>query len=355
MEYFAGLDVSMEETAICVIDADGKIVLETAAPTEPEAIAAALKPVARKLKRLGHEAGSLAPWLQPELEKRGLPSVCLETFHVRAALNAQRNKTDRNDALGIAHILRTGWFKKVHIKSEASYRLRLVLTHRRTLKRKFIDIENAIRQTLKTFGIKVGHVSRGKFEARVRELVAGDRLLEGMCECMLRVRATLWLEYTRMHKLLAAITLHDELCRRYLRIPGVGPVTALTFKTTIDDPARFRHSKTVGAYAGLTSRRWQSGSAMDVQGRISRMGDVELRTALVEAAHCLLTRYRGWTTLKAWGMKIQKRKGLNKAAIAVARRLAVIMHAMWRDGSEYRFKEAPGGVDAGVQEAHAAV
>lgn len=344
MEYFAGLDVSMKETAICVIDADGTTVLEKAVPTNPDTIAVTLKPFTKELRRVGHEAGSLAPWLQPELEKRKLPSVCLETFHVRSALAAQRNKTDRNDALGIAHILRTGWFKKVHIKSEASYRLRLILTHRRTLKRKFIDVGNSIRQTLKAFGIVIGAVSRGKFEARVRALVAGDRLLEGMTDCMLRVRATLWEEYTRLHKLLAAVVLRDAVCSRYLRIPGVGPVTALMFKTTIDDPTRFRHSKQVGAYAGLTSRRWQSGTAIDVQGRISRMGDGELRTALVEAAYCLLLRYRGKSNLKTWGKKLEKKKGLGKAAVAVARRLAGIMHAMWRDGTEYTPEHEPANV-----------
>jgi transposase len=259
MEHFAGLDVAMEETSICVIDQDGKVVLETSVATDPDALFNALKAYASKLRRLGHEAGSLSPWLQVELKQRGLPAICLEAWHARAALSAMRNKTDKADARGIAHIVRTGWFREVHVKSEESYRLRLLLTQRRNLKRKFLDIENAIRHSIKTFGLKVGQVSRGGFEARVRELVAGDPLIAGLTDCMLRARAALWQEYLRLHKVVVEVVRRDELCQRFMRIPGVGPICALAFKTAVDDPHRFRRSKTVGAYLGLTSRRWQSG------------------------------------------------------------------------------------------------
>jgi transposase len=179
VEYFAGLDIAMEETAICVIDRDGKVVLETTAATDPDAIVKVLKPYVSKLRRVGHEAGSLSPWLQVELKQRGISAICLEAWHARAALSAMRNKTDKADARGLAHIVRTGWFRAVHVKSEESYRLRLLLTQRRNLKRKFLDIENAIRHSIKTFGLRVGQVSRGQFEARVRELVADDRLIAG--------------------------------------------------------------------------------------------------------------------------------------------------------------------------------
>ena len=160
MEYFAGMDVAMEETSICVLDQDGKVVLETAVATDPDAIFKALKNHIRRLRRVGHEAGSLSPWLQVELKQRGLPAICLEAWHARAALSAMRNKTDKADARGIAHIVRTGWFREVHVKSEESYRLRLLLTQRRNLKRKFLDIENAIRHSIKTFGLKVGKQPR---------------------------------------------------------------------------------------------------------------------------------------------------------------------------------------------------
>src|SRR5262245_49707375 len=232
-------------------------------------------------------------------------------------------------------------------KSEESYRLRLLLTQRRNLKRKFLDIENAIRHSIKTFGLKVGKVSRGRFEARVRELVAGDALIAGLTDCMLRARAALWQEYLRLHKVVVAVVRRDELCRRFMRIPGVGPISALAYKTAVDDPQRFRHSKTVGAYFGLTSRRWQSGTSIDVQGHISRAGDGEVRHPLYEAANIMLTRFRGFSSLKAWGLKIAKKRGHRRACVAVARKLAVIMHAMWRDGTEFRFKE-PKPADSSV-------
>jgi transposase len=329
MEYFAGLDVAMEETSIRVIDQDGKVVLETSVATDPDAIFAALKNHVPRLRRLGHEAESLSPWLQVELKRRGLPAICLEAWNVRAALSAMRNKTDKAGARGIAHIVRTGWLREV--KSEDSYRLRLLLTQRRNLKRKFLDLDNAIRHSIKAFGLKVGHVSRGEFEARVRELVAGAALIAGLTDCMLRARAALWQEYLRLHKMVVEIVRQNELRRRFMRIPGVGPISALAFKTSIDDPRRFRHSKTVGAYLGLTSRRWQSGASIDVRGNISRAGDGEVRHPLYEAANIMLTRYRGFCSLKTWGLKIAKKRRQQRACVAVARKPAVIMHAMWRD------------------------
>ena len=173
----------------------------------------------------------------------------------------------------------------------------------------------------------------------MRELVAGDPLIAGLTDCMLRARAALWQEYVRLHRVVIAIVRRDKLCRRFMRIPGVGPINALAFKTAVDDPRRFRRSKTVGAYLGLTSRRWQSGSSIDVQGHISREGDAEVRHPLYEAANIMLTRFHGFSSLKAWGLKIAKKRGHKRACVAVARKLAVIMHAMWRDGTEFRFKE----------------
>jgi transposase len=262
MEYFAGFDVAMEETAICVIDREGQVILETKATTDPDALLRALRPYVPKLRRLGHEAGSLSPWLQVELKQRGLPAVCREAWNVRAAMSAMRNKTDKADARGIAHIVRTRWFREVYTKSKDSYRLRLLLTQRRNLKRKFLDIENAIPHSIKAFGLKVGKVSRGQFEARMRDLVAEDPLIAGLTDCILRARAALWPKYLRLHKIVVTIVARDELCRRFMHIPGVGPTNALAFKTVIDEPRRFRRSKSVGAYLGLTSRRWQSASSI---------------------------------------------------------------------------------------------
>ncbi len=335
MEFFCGLDVAMDETAICVVDDRGVVHLETSAVSDPVAIRDALKPYHGRLRRVGHEAGSLSPWLHPEMLKLGLPAVCLETQHVRAALSAQRNKTDRADALGIAHIMRTGWFRQAHIKSESCYRIRLLLTQRRNLKAKFLDLENTIRHSLKAFGIKLGGTSRGTFDQAVREAVAQDALTAELMDAMLTARAMLWKQYCRLHDLVVRFVAGNELCRRFMQIPGVGPVTALSFMTAIDDPSRFRRSRDVAAYFGLTSRRWQSSTSIDVQGRISKAGDPDVRRALYEAASALLTRFKRKDKVKTWGMSIAKRSCHRKACVAVARKLAVIMHAMWIDGTFY--------------------
>jgi transposase len=335
MEFFSGLDVSIDETAICVVDDKGTVHLQTSVATDPEAIVQVLKPFLPRLRRAGHEAGSLSPWLHPELKALGIPAVCLETRHVRAAMSAQRNKTDAADALGLAHIVRTGWFKAAFIKSEPCYRMRLLLSQRRNLKRKFLDLENSIRHSLKAFGIRFKNTGRGGFEAAVREAVADDKLTSQLMDAMLSARAALWKKYCRLHDLVVKFVARNELCRRFMAIPGVGPVTALSFMTSIDDPSRFRRSRDVAAYFGLTSRRWQSGSSIDVQGRISKAGDPDVRRALYEAASAMLTRFRGKDKVKTWGLMLAKRGCHHKAAVAVARKLAVIMHAMWSDGTIY--------------------
>lgn len=212
--------------------------------------------------------------------------------------------------------------------------MRLLLIQRRNLKRKFLDLENSIRHSLKAFGVKLSKVGRGAFDGRVREVTADDPLTAELMDCMLTARAALWKQYVKLHGMVVKIVAQDELCRRFVRIPGVGPITALTFRTAVDDPGRFKRSRDVGAYFGLTSKRWQSGTSIDVQGRISKAGDPDVRRSLYEAASAMLTRFKGKTALKTWGAKLAKRCH-KKGVVAVARKLAVIMHAMWRDGSEY--------------------
>ena len=335
MDCFAGLDVSVDETAICVVNEAGKVMMEAKVPTDPTSIASVLAPHVRQLRRVGHEAGALSPWLQPGLKALGLPVVCMETRHVRAAMSAQRNKTDAADALGIAHMMRTGWFRTAHIKTEACYRIRLLLIQRRNLKRKFLDLENTVRHSLKAFGIKLGTVGRGRFDKAVRDAVAHDTLSASLMDCMLSARAALWVEYIKLHKLVLQLVARDELCRRFLEIPGVGPVTALSFASAIDDPHRFRRSRDVAAYFGLTSKRWQSGTSIDIKGRISKAGDPDVRRALYESANAMLSRYKRPDRVKDWGQNLAKTKCHAKACVAVARKLAVIMHAMWKDGTSY--------------------
>jgi transposase len=203
------------------------------------------------------------------------------------------------------------------------------------LKAKFLDLENTIRQSLKVFGIRLGGVGRGGFEQAVRDAVAGDPVTLGVMDCILRAREALWLEYLALNKLVVQIAMRDELCRRLMAIPGVGPVTALSFKTAVDDPHRFKRSRDVAAYFGLTSRRWQSGSTIDVQGRISKAGDGDVRRSLYEAASAMLTRFKGRDTIKTWGLHLAKTKCHAKARVAVARKLATVMHAIWTDGTFY--------------------
>ena len=337
MKLYVGLDVSLKSTSICVVDESGKTVKEMTAASEPEAIANAVSKWTPQIERIGLEAQSLSPWIAVELAAAGLPVVVVETYHMKQALSAMRNKTDRADARGVAQMLRVGWFRPVHVKSAESQQLRFLLSGRRLLKRKFIDVENELRGALKAFGLVIGTVSRGRFEARVRELLDGaPAAVVALGATLLGVRRVLLEEFSRLHKEIVRLVGRDEVCRRFMTVPGVGPVTALAFKTAVDDPTRFSRSRTVGAHFGLTPRRFQSGE-VDYSGRISRCGDEEVRTSLYTAASALLTRCQKWSALRAWGLSIAKRRGHRRAVVAVARKLAVLLHAMWRDGSEFRW------------------
>jgi transposase len=334
--YFVGLDVSLDQTAICVVDDAGKILREGKAATEPEAISMWLKQIGVTFDRVGLEAGPLSPWLCEGLQATGLPAICIETRRMKGATAAMAVKTDRNDARAIAQAMRVGWFTAVHVKTTASQELRLLLTNRKTLLTSRVALENETRGALKAFGLKVGKVSEAAFEARVIELTADQPRLRAMVRPMLTARAALQEQYDALHVMVLKAVKSDDVCRRLLTVPGVGPVTALAFATAIDDPSRFRHSRDVGAHLGLTPRKYASGE-IDRNGAISKSGDRLAREALFLAAHTLLTRVTRWSTLKAWGMAVAKRRGLRRATVAVARKLAVIMHRMWADGSEFRW------------------
>ena len=271
MEHFAGLDVSVKDTSVCIVDDTGRIVHEVKVPSEPESLLAVLKIGAYRFKRIGLEAGPLSQWLFSALAEAGLPAICVETRHMRAALQAQINKTDRNDARGIAQMMRAGLFRPVHVKTIRSQKLRMLLTHRKMLQSKAIAIENDLRATLRNFGLKVGMVGTVKFEGRIKELVADIPDLAGMVEPLLIVRRVLREQLGILHRRLLVIVQDDEVCRRLMTIPGVGPVVALTYRVTVDIPARFRNSKAVGAVLGLTPSKYQSGE-------INRTGvDIKVR------------------------------------------------------------------------------
>jgi transposase len=338
MEHFAGLDVSVNETSVCIVDDTGRIVREVKVASEPETLLAVLKTGAYRFKRIGLEAGPLSQWLFSALAEAGLPAICVETRHMRAALQAQINKTDRNDARGIAQMMRAGLFRPVHVKTILSQKLRMLLTHRKLLQSKAIAIENDLRGTLRNFGLKVGMVGTVKFEGRIKELVADIPDLAGMVEPLLIVRRVLREQIAVLHRRLLAIVKDDAVCRRLMTIPGVGPVVALTYRATVDVPARFRNSKAVGAVFGLTPARYQSGES-DRTGAISKCGDGMMRVMLYEAAQILLVRTAKWSWLKAWAMQIARRRGMKKAIVALARRLAVIMHRIWVDGTEFSWSK----------------
>src|SRR4029077_2113071 len=307
MDHFAGLDVSVKETSICIVDAAGKIVREVKVASEPEALLAVLKNPAYHFKRIGLEAGPLSQWLYSVLAEAGLPVICVETRHMRAVLKAQINKTDRNDARGIAQMMRVGFYRPVHVKTLRSQKLRMLLTHRQLLQSKAIAVENDLRGTLRNFGLKVGMVGKVRFEARIRELVENLPDLAVVVEPMLIVRRTLREQIVILHRRLLAIVRDDEVCRRLMTTPGV----ALTYRATVDVPARFRKSKAVGAVFGLTCAKYQSGE-VDRNGRISRCGDEMMRVMLYEAAQSML-HSKKWSWLKAWAMQIARRRGMKKA------------------------------------------
>jgi transposase len=336
MDHFAGLDVSVKETSVCIVDDTSTIVREVKVSSEPDALLAVLTNPAYQFKRIGLEAGPLSQWLFSALAEAGLPVICVETRHMRAALKAQINKTDRNDARGIAQMMRVGLYRPVHVKTLRSQKLRMLLTHRKLLQTKAIAIENDLRGTLRNFGLKVGVVGAVKFEARIKELVENLPDLAALIEPLLIVRRVLREQIGILHRRLLVVVRADDICRRLMTVPGVGPVVALTYRATVDVPARFRNSKALGAVFGLTPAKYQSGE-INRTGAISKCGDEMMRVMLYEAAHIMLVRSTKWSWLKAWALQIARRRGLKKAVVALARRLAVIMHRIWVDGTEFRW------------------
>lgn len=336
MQLYVGLDVSLDETSICIVDANGAIRKELKATTDPEALALALEPFKKDVARVGFEACALSSWLHTEFKARGWPAIVVEATHMRAAIRAQGHKTDRNDAKGIAHMMRNCWFKAVHVKSSESQRIRILLSNRRLLKRKLIDVENHIRGTLRTLGLKVGKIGRAGFEARIQELLDGkDPATTAFVSAMLAVRRGIWDGYVALHNLVVEIVKNDPVCRRFMSVSGVGPIAALTFRAAVDDPLRFTNSRVVGAHFGLTPKVHQSGT-IDIEGHITKRGDTDVRTALCEVAASLLMRVKKWSALKAWGLRILQRSSMMNAIVAVARKMAIILHRMWMDEQDFR-------------------
>ena len=336
MEYYIGLDVSLKQTSICVVNQIGSIVQENVVDFDPEAIAGFVRSNAPGVVRIGLETGPTATWLWTELKRLGLPMICIDARHAKAVFKMQIDKSDRNDAAGIARIVQTGWFKEVRVKDLDSHSVRALLASRALLVKIKRDLENQVRGLLKNLGLVIGRGKFNVFTARAEELIENRPELVAAVRPLLVARAAIEQQVSDLDRKVLTLARHDAQVRRFMTIPGIGPITALCFKATIDDPTRFRRSRSVGAYVGLTTRRHASGE-VDWSGRISKCGDAMLRMYLFEAAGVLLTRVPKWSALKAWGTRLAKRNGLRKAKVAVARKLAVILHRMWVDGTEFNW------------------
>lgn len=340
MNVYVGLDVSLRSVAMCVVDGSGGIIEEVGLPCEVKPIADYLRQAGWKIERIGFEAGTMSQMLFQGLADEGFDIVCMESRQVAAALSAMRNKTDKTDARGIAQVLRAGWYTPVHMKTRECHDIRALLSARKALLRKCIDLENEIRGLFKAFGIRLpSRVSRLRFDDTVRPIIETDEALSFAMMPMLHARGALYDAFRVMERRVYAASHKDPVCLLLMTAPGVGPVTALAFKAAIDDPARFSSSRLVGSHFGLTPRRFQSGET-DNPGRISRAGDRSVRAVLYTAANSLLLSSTKSSALKAWGLRLVRTKGRRRALVAVARKLAVILHRMWVTNTPFQLEGA---------------
>lgn len=334
MDQYVALDVSLNETSVCVLDANGAVLFEGRAPSDPGSLAQLIRAKAPRAMRIGLETGATAVWLAHALRAAGLPVVCMDARHAHAALSIRPTKSDRSDARGLAEMLRMGWYREVQVKSLAAHERRALLAVRHRLVTIRIELDGQIRGVLKTFGLIVGPGASDAFIRRAEALVEGQAVLAPLTACLIQVRRQVAAQISALDRAIGRLVRASPTLRRFVSVPGVGPVTAVAFLSTIDDPTRFKHARDVGPYLGLTPRRHQSGE-VDRQGRISKCGDAFTRTCLYEAADVLLTKVQRWSPLKAWGVRLAKRIGTKKARVAIARKLAVVLHRIWTDGTVF--------------------
>jgi transposase len=331
MEHYAGIDVSLECSSVCVVDTSGKIVREVKVASEPTALIDWFCSLGFELARIGLEAGPLSQWLYAAMKQAGFAVELLETRHVSDAFKAMPVKSDRNDARKIAQLMRLGWFRPVHCKSMSAQEIRAMLTARKLVQSKLQDVENSLRGILRGFGLKVGKTTKRSFASRISELVVDQPALETIAAAMLAVHMALLREFNGLEKRVRTMSRRHERARLLMSTPAVGPIVSLTFACAVDDPSRFTSSKQAGPHFGLTPKKYQSGET-NYTGRISKHGDASVREALYEAAHIMLTKpIKGCAQLKGWAMRIARRAGINKAKVALARKLAVIMLRMLKD------------------------
>lgn len=336
MTFYVGLDVSNAETAVCVVDQNGEIVDEASVATEPGAIATYLQQGRRKISKIGMEAGNLSIWLYWALRELEFPVLCIDTRHTHAFIGLQAVKTDKNDARVIANIMRVNVYREVHVKSDTSQRIKMLVNSRRCLVDQRVVLENQVRGTLKIFGLKIGDVTPKQYEMRVRKLINGDGELEAGVLPILKVRKLIQAEVAILDSMLRQVARNDPACQILMTMPCVGLLTAVLFRVVIDEPRRFRKSKDVAAHLGLTPRKYASGD-VNYNGRITKCGDAMLRNHLYEAASIMLRPTTKRNAIKQWGTKISKRSSLKNARIAVARKMAITLHRMWVDEAAFNW------------------
>jgi transposase len=342
MEYYAGLDVSLKEISICVVDANGKTVSRGVSPADPEGVAGWFHTRSLSPRRIVHESGQLSIWLQRGLQRLELPAICIDARQAHKSLSARPNKSDAADAEGLAQLARTGWFAPVHVRSEESDRLRCLVSARAHLIKLRKELEGHVRGSLKTFGIRMTGVGPGGRRQAFRDQLAAagerDPVLRVIADGLIGAHATLCQAAADLDRAVTEKANAHPVARRLMTIPGIGPVTSLSFVALVDDAARFRRVGDVGAFLGLTPRRYQSGE-MDRSGRISKCGDTTMRSLLVEAASVLITRVQRFSALKSWAVRLAGRRGFAKAAVATARKLAVLMLTLWKNETEFEWKK----------------
>lgn len=339
MKHYVGLDVSMKKTSICIVDECGNTVHEATISTDPHALADAIEQTGLRIKLVGFESGSLSHYLMEGFRERALNVVCIDARKMHSILSVKINKTDKNDARGIAKALRAGMFSVVHDKPKEAIDRGAVLSMRRCLVKQRTDIKNHIRGILKTYGIRLGSIGPEKFHERIKlHIDRLDPLVRETLEGLLDLFDAYNKKIFQVNQELLKISRKDKEVQRLMTVPGVGSIVALTYKAEIHNPHRFSNSRAVGAYLGMTPRQYSSGETSK-QGGISRCGSKELRSLLNESGLVLLTRTKKWSKLKAWGLKLMRKKGIKKASLAVGRKLSVVMHRMLIEEKAFQYGE----------------
>ena len=339
MTSYAGLDVSQQETQLCILDASGGVRWTGKARSEPAVLAEVLRRRAPDLARAVLESGALSGWLCGGLVEAGLPALCIDARAAHGALKQKHSKTDRGDAEGLARLAQTGWFKVVRLRSRASLERHALLAARERLVRIQRDLMNQIRGLVKPLGLVLPRTTPRRLAARLEAWLDEAPGMRPAIAALLAARTRIADELERLDRLLVRRAATDPVCRRLTSIPGVGAITATCFVSVVDDPTRFARADQVAAYLGLTPRRWQSGED-DRQGGISRAGNAMARHLLYEAANSLLARVKRPCALQSWALRLQERLGGKQARTALARKLAVLMHKLWRRQQDFDWRPA---------------